>query len=96
MQPLELAAWSFPLMLLLIFLRVPIGLSMLAVGLTGSWLVYGSAMPLLNQMKTLAYTQFSNHSLSIVPAVPADGAVRFAGRHFAGALQGGPGLSRAP
>ncbi len=67
MQPLELAAWSFPLLLLLIFLRVPIGLSMLAVGLTGSWLVYGSAMPLLNQMKTLAYSQFSNHSLSIVP-----------------------------
>jgi tripartite ATP-independent transporter DctM subunit len=67
LTPLELAGWSFPLLLLLIFLRVPIGLSMLAIGLTGSWLVYGSAMPLLQQMKTLAYSQFSNHSLSIVP-----------------------------
>jgi len=67
MEPLWLAAWSFPVLLALIFLRVPIGLSMLAIGLTGSWLVYGSLTPLLNQMKTLAYSQFSTHSLSIVP-----------------------------
>ncbi len=67
MDPLALAAWSFPLLLLLIFLRLPIGLAMLALGLTGSWLVYGSLGPLLNQMKTIAYSQFSSHSLSIVP-----------------------------
>jgi C4-dicarboxylate transporter DctM subunit len=67
MDPLELAAWSMPVMLGLIFVRVPIGLSMLTVGLIGSWLVYGSAAPLLAQMKTLAYTQFSTHSLAIVP-----------------------------
>lgn len=67
MSPLEIAAWSFPVLLALIFLRVPIGLAMLAVGLTGSWLIYGSAAPLLNQMKTLVYSQFSSHSLSIVP-----------------------------
>ncbi|MEZ5615259.1 MAG: TRAP transporter large permease [Rhodocyclaceae bacterium] len=67
MDPLALAAWSFPALLVLIFLRVPIGLSMLLLGLIGSWLVYGSAGPLLNQMKTLAYGQFSSHSLSIVP-----------------------------
>jgi C4-dicarboxylate transporter, DctM subunit len=67
MDPLTLAAWSFPVMLLLIMLRFPIGLAMLAVGLVGSWQVYGSATPLLNQLKTLAYGQFSSHSLSIVP-----------------------------
>ena len=67
MEPLALAAWSFPVLLLLIFLRVPIGLSMLALGLVGSWLVYGSAAPLLNQMKAMAYSTFSSHSLSIVP-----------------------------
>ena len=67
MDALTLAAWSFPLLLLLIFLRLPIGLAMLVIGLAGSWQVYGSAAPLLNQMKTLAYGQFSNHSLSIVP-----------------------------
>jgi hypothetical protein len=48
-----------PVLLVLIFLRVPIGLAMLVIGLVGSWQVYGSASPLLNQMKTLAYGQFS-------------------------------------
>lgn len=67
MDPLLLAGLSFPVLLLLIFLRVPIGLAMLALGLIGSWQVYGSVAPLLNQMKTLAYGQFSTHSLSIVP-----------------------------
>jgi len=67
MDPIWLAAASFPILLILIFLRVPIGLSMLVVGLFGSWQVYGSAAPLLNQMKNLAYSQFSSHSLSIVP-----------------------------
>jgi C4-dicarboxylate transporter DctM subunit len=67
MDPIWLATASFPVLLILIFLRVPIGLSMLVVGLFGSWQVYGSAAPLLNQMKNLAYGQFSSHSLSIVP-----------------------------
>ncbi|MFA6547166.1 MAG: TRAP transporter large permease subunit, partial [Limisphaerales bacterium] len=67
MDALALAAWSFPVLMVLIFLRVPIGLSMLLLGLIGSWLVYGSLPPVLNQMKTLAYVQFSNHSLTIVP-----------------------------
>ncbi|MCW5634011.1 MAG: TRAP transporter large permease [Rubrivivax sp.] len=67
MDPITLASWSFVVLLVLIFLRVPIGLSMLVLGLVGSWLVYGSAAPLLNQMKTMAYGQFSSHSLSIVP-----------------------------
>jgi hypothetical protein len=67
MDALTLAAWSFPVLLVLIFLRLPIGLAMLVIGLAGSWQVYGSASPLLNQMKTLAYGTFSTHSLSIVP-----------------------------
>jgi len=67
MEPIWLATASFPVLLILIFLRVPIGLSMLVVGLFGSWQVYGSAAPLLSQMKNLAYSQFSSHSLSIVP-----------------------------
>ena len=57
MDPIWLATASFPVLLVLIFLRVPIGLSMLVVGLLGSWQVYGSAAPLLNQMKNLAYSQ---------------------------------------
>jgi C4-dicarboxylate transporter, DctM subunit len=67
MDALSLAAWSFPVLLLLIFLRIPIGLSMLVVGLAGSWQVYGQAAPLLNQMKTMAFSQFSTNSLAVIP-----------------------------
>ena len=67
MDDITLAAWSFPVLIGLIFLRIPIGVAMLFVGLLGSWMVFGSAMPLLNQMKTLAYSHFSSHSLSIIP-----------------------------
>lgn len=67
MDPLMLAAWSLPVLMLLIFLRVPIGLSMLLMGLGGSWWIFGSLAPLLSQMQTLAYGQFSSHSLSIIP-----------------------------
>lgn len=67
MDSLVLAAWSFPVLLLLIFLRIPIGLSMLVLGCVGSWALMGSIQPLLSQMQTLTYGQFASHSLSIIP-----------------------------
>lgn len=67
MDPIHLAAWSLPLLMVLIFLRVPIGLTMLGVGIVGTALCYGTFAPLLNQLKTMAYGQFSTDSLSIVP-----------------------------
>ena len=39
MSSIELAVWSFPVLLTLIFLRVPIGLSMLICGIGGAYLV---------------------------------------------------------
>ena len=67
MSSIELALWSFPILLLLIFVRVPIGLSMLLVGLGGAWLVYGNFAPILNQLKQVTYTTFSNYNLSVIP-----------------------------
>ncbi len=67
MSGIELAAWSFPVLLLLIFIRVPIGLSMLLCGLGGAYLVYGNIAPILNQLKQLSYSTFSNYSLSVIP-----------------------------
>ncbi len=67
MTNLELGLWSFPLLLALIFLRVPIGLAMLMVGFFGTWLVTGSWTPILAQLKSLTHDTFSNYSLSIVP-----------------------------
>jgi len=64
---IELAIWSFPLLLVLIFLRVPIGLSMLVCGFGGAYLVYGSAAPILNQLKQVTYSTFSSYSLSVIP-----------------------------
>ncbi len=67
MSSLEMGLWSFPILLALIFLRVPIGLAMLLVGFFGTWLVTGSWTPILAQMKSLTYDTFSSYSLSIVP-----------------------------
>ncbi|MEQ8356051.1 MAG: TRAP transporter large permease [Kiloniellaceae bacterium] len=67
MTSLELGVWSFPLLLGMIFLRIPIGLAMLMVGFFGTWLVTGSWTPILAQMKSLTYDTFSSYSLSIVP-----------------------------
>lgn len=67
MSNIELALWSFPVLLLLIFIRIPIGLSMLLCGLGGAWMVYGSYLPILNQFKQVTYSTFSNYSLSVIP-----------------------------
>jgi tripartite ATP-independent transporter DctM subunit len=67
MSSLELGVWSFPILLGMIFLRIPIGLAMLMVGFFGTWLVTGSWVPILAQLKSLTYDTFSNYSLSIVP-----------------------------
>jgi tripartite ATP-independent transporter DctM subunit len=67
MSNIELALWSFPLLLFLIFIRIPIGLTMLLVGLGGAWVVYGSYMPILSQMKQMTYSTFSSYSLSVIP-----------------------------
>ncbi len=67
MSNLELALWSFPVLLILVFLRMPIALAMIGVGIGGTYLVIGTPMMTLNQMKTLTFGTFSNYSFSIIP-----------------------------
>ena len=67
MSNLDLGIYSFPLVLLLIFLRLPIGLAMLLVGLGGSWIIMGSTVPILARLKGETYSTFSSYSLSIIP-----------------------------
>jgi C4-dicarboxylate transporter, DctM subunit len=67
MSNIELGLWAFPVLLVLIFLRIPIGLAMLGVGIGGSYLITGSFNPMLNQFKSLTYSTFSSYSLSVVP-----------------------------
>jgi tripartite ATP-independent transporter DctM subunit len=67
MSHIELALWSFPVLLGLVFLRVPIALAMLGVGFGGAYLVYGTTLPIMNQLKSLTFGTFSNYSFSIIP-----------------------------
>lgn len=67
MSNVELGLWSFPMMLALIFLRMPIGLVMLVVGVVGNYLITKSWNPSLALFKSLTYSTFSNYSLSVVP-----------------------------
>jgi len=64
---LELGLVSFPVLLILIFLRIPIGLAMLICGLGGTYLVFGSVNPILSKLKGETYSTFSSYSLSIIP-----------------------------
>ncbi|MDR9483915.1 MAG: TRAP transporter large permease [Sediminimonas sp.] len=67
MSDIALALWSFPVLLILVFLRTPIALAMISVGVAGTYMVIGTPMMTLNQLKTLTYGTFSNYSFSIIP-----------------------------
>ena len=67
MTPLLLGFLALPAVLILIFLRVPIGLAMMAIGIFGSWAVTGSFNPVSAQFKNLTYSTFASYSLSVVP-----------------------------
>ena len=67
MTELQLGMLSLPLLLVLIFLRMPIGLAMLVVGLGGTAWVSGGSLIVLAKLKYETYSTFSNYSLSIVP-----------------------------
>ena len=67
MSLLELGIWSFPMLLILIFLRAPIGLAMMLCGIGGFWLALGSPDVVLAKLKSETYSTFSSYSLSIIP-----------------------------
>jgi C4-dicarboxylate transporter, DctM subunit len=64
---IEIGLWSFPLLMLAIFLRVPIGLAMFLAGFLGLGVVNDGFSIALAKLKTEPYTTFASYSLSIVP-----------------------------
>jgi len=64
---IEIGLWSFPLLMLAIFLRVPIGLAMFLAGFLGLGVVNDGFTIALAKLKTEPYTTFASYSLSIVP-----------------------------
>lgn len=67
MTNIDIAIASFPVLLALIFLRIPIGLAMLMTGIGGIYFVTGSFMMISGQLKNLTWGTFSSYSLSIIP-----------------------------
>ena len=63
----QLGLLSFPVLLALIFLRVPVAAAMLITGMVGTWLVTGNMRSLDNQLKTFAYGTLTSYNLSIIP-----------------------------
>ncbi len=57
---------SFPIMLALLCLRIPIGVAMLLVGMVG-YVIMSGWLPLINFLKSEPYSQFSGYSLSVIP-----------------------------
>jgi C4-dicarboxylate transporter, DctM subunit len=64
---LDIGLLSFPALMVLIFIRVPIGLAMFLVGLVGLYAVTGSFNLPLARLKSETYSTFASYSLSIVP-----------------------------
>ena len=67
MSTLEIGIASFPALMVLIFLRVPIGLAMFLVGLFGLIIVTDGTNMAFSRLKSETFTTFSSYSLTIVP-----------------------------
>lgn len=66
MDSLVLGLLGLVVLLALIAVRVPIAYTMILVGIGGT-VIQSGPLVLLNQLKDLAYAQFSNYDLSVLP-----------------------------
>ncbi len=66
MSGLEIGLIGFLAVIALMFLRIPIGVAMLFMGMAGYVWMTGP-LPLLNHLKIAAYSRFSNYELSVIP-----------------------------
>ena len=64
---LEMGYMSFPVLLIMIFLRAPIGLAMLLCGIGGLYFAMGGPNMFMAKLKTETYSTFSSYSLTIIP-----------------------------
>ena len=66
MDKFTLGVIAFPILFSMMALRIPISLSMIIVGCSGTILIAGW-IPILSQAKTSVWHLFSNYSLSVIP-----------------------------
>ncbi|MCE8547952.1 TRAP transporter large permease [Ruegeria pomeroyi] len=65
--PFQIGLLSFPVLLILIALRIPLAASMFVVGLLGTYVVAGNMRMMDSQLKTFTYGTLTSYSLSIIP-----------------------------
>lgn len=63
----QLGLLGFPVLLAMVFLRIPLAASLFIVGLVGTYLVEGNARLMNSQLKTFTYGTLTSYSLSIIP-----------------------------
>ena len=66
MSRFDIGIWMFVASLVLIALRMPVAVAMLLAGGAGYAAING-ATPLLNTLKTMTFSKFSNYTLSVIP-----------------------------
>src|SRR5918999_4167007 len=66
MSDLAIGGLGFAVLFVLIALRVPIGVSMIAVGMVGYTAIAG-IIPLMSFLKTEMYWRFSSFDFSVIP-----------------------------
>jgi len=64
---IAIGLWSFPALLFIIFMRIPIGLAMFVTGLVGLVIVTDGTVVPFARLKSETFTTFSSYSLTIVP-----------------------------
>ncbi|AHM05840.1 TRAP dicarboxylate transporter, DctM subunit, unknown substrate 3 [Roseibacterium elongatum DSM 19469] len=74
LDPITLGMIGLAALVALIAMRMPIAYAMILVGGIGTMVMNGP-MTVMNQLKTLAYGQFSNYGLSVVPMFVLMGAI---------------------
>lgn len=67
MSDIAIGLWSFPALLFIIFMRIPIGLAMFVTGLVGLVIVTDGTVVPFARLKSETFTTFSSYSLTIVP-----------------------------
>ena len=66
MDRLTIGIIAFPILLIFLIFRVPVGISLFVVGSGGTVIIAGW-LPIVSQAKTSAFYLFSNYSLSVIP-----------------------------
>ncbi len=63
----QIGILSFPILIFIIFLRIPLAAAMFLVGLVGTYLISGDMRMIDSQLKVFAFGTLTNYSLSIIP-----------------------------